>query len=225
MPRVTAVTVHHRGRDMLGACLESLLATTGVELEVVVVANACDEALPEMATHLASGPRGPLQRSIGFSAANNLGVAWANSHLGVPDYYYFINNDTWSAPDALERLVAAVEAGPGGRGGRSTAAHPVGARPPQQPRPQHDRGRLGLGRGDRHPPGPLRSSAAAARGRWRVTGSALLIRATVLRGSAAGPSSTTTTSRTSTCVSRAGRPAGGDRRAGRGGACTACPRP
>lgn len=114
MPRVTAVTVHHRGRDMLGACLESLLASTGVELEVVVVANACDEELPEV---VASSSRVHVvrsERSIGFSAANNLGVGWARKRLGDPDFYYFLNNDTWSTPEALERLVATAESSPRG---------------------------------------------------------------------------------------------------------------
>lgn len=114
MPTIHAVTVHHQGRDMLAACLDSLLASTGVELEVVVVANACDEELPVVATgspnvHVVRTPR-----PIGFSKANNLGVDWARKHLGEADFYYFINDDTWSTADALERLVAAVEASPRG---------------------------------------------------------------------------------------------------------------
>lgn len=179
MPRVFAVTVHHRGREMLGACLDSLLASTGVELEVVVVANACDEALPEVAS---SSPHVHVvrsERSIGFSAANNLGVGWARRHLGVPDFYYFVNNDTWSTPEALERLVAAVESSP-----RGAAAGP---RLLIQWAPDHlnslglnvtedawgwDEG-IGI-RQDLYGPLPPRGEVLA------LTGSALLVRAAVL---------------------------------------------
>jgi len=109
MAQVHAITLHHRGKAMLDTCLSSLLDSCEVELEVVVVANACDEELPEIVddsprVHLVS-----LERSLGFSAANNAGVAWARSNLGVPDFYYFVNNDTWSSPDALSILVDRLE--------------------------------------------------------------------------------------------------------------------
>jgi GT2 family glycosyltransferase/glycosyltransferase involved in cell wall biosynthesis len=104
MARVTAITIHHHGKEMLDECLRSLLASTGVELEVVVVANACDEELPSIVhtsnrVHLVA-----LAEPVGFAAANNLGVAWASEHLEAPANYYFVNNDTWSSSDALEIL-------------------------------------------------------------------------------------------------------------------------
>ncbi len=108
--RVCAVIVHHRGQVMLERCLASLLASAGVEIEIVVVANACDEELPEIAD---SSPRIHTVASgvsLGFSAANNLGVEWAREHLSEPDLYYFVNNDTESYPGALARLCAALEA-------------------------------------------------------------------------------------------------------------------
>jgi|GEM_PF-233283 len=180
MPRVTAVTVHHRGRDMLGACLESLLASTGVELEVVVVANACDEELPEVVSTSPHVHVVRSERSIGFSAANNLGVSWTRQHLDEPDFYYFVNNDTWSTPEALERLAAAVESSP-----RGAAAGP---RLLIQWAPDHLNS-LGLNvtedawgwdegigvRQDRYGPLPSRGRVLA------LTGSALLVSAPVLR--------------------------------------------
>lgn len=94
---------------MLDVCLRTLLECTGVELEIVVVLNGCDEELPEVAT---SSDRVHVTRAeppVGFSAANNFGVRWADDHLGRPDYYYFVNNDTRSWPDSLELMVAALE--------------------------------------------------------------------------------------------------------------------
>lgn len=115
--RVCAVIVHHRGRRLLGRCLESLLASEGVELDVVVVANACREELPEI---VEVSPRvHPVVsgRSLGFSAANNLGAGWGREHLGERDYLFFVNNDTIVEPATLSRLVAALRA----EGGRAIA--------------------------------------------------------------------------------------------------------
>jgi GT2 family glycosyltransferase len=109
MARVIAVTIHHRGREMLDVCLATLLDSEGVELEIVVVLNGCDEDLPEVAS---SSPRVHVIETdgpVGFSEANNFGVDWAAGHLDEPDYYYFINNDTRSKPDALALQVAVLE--------------------------------------------------------------------------------------------------------------------
>lgn len=97
---------------MLQECLRSLLASEGVELQVVVVANHCKEELPPIIEESADIHLWVTPRNLGFSEANNAGVAWARKHLGEADYYYFINNDTCSSPDALRRLVEACEAEP-----------------------------------------------------------------------------------------------------------------
>jgi GT2 family glycosyltransferase/glycosyltransferase involved in cell wall biosynthesis len=110
---IYAVVVHHRGREMLEECLESLLASEQIDLQIVVVLNGCEEALPDVVedserVHVVAAPK-----PIGFSAANNLGVAWAEEHLGACQSYYFVNNDTVSGSDALALLAAALEDGAG----------------------------------------------------------------------------------------------------------------
>lgn len=113
-PRIHAVTVHHRGKELLDHCLRSLLAARGAEVEIVVVSNACQEPLPE---RVEAEPRIHLLRletSVGFSEANNRGVAWAREHLGEPDHWFFVNNDAVVEPDTLLRLAEAVEAAPRG---------------------------------------------------------------------------------------------------------------
>ena len=67
--------VHHRGKRLLARCLDSLLASRGVDLTVVVVANACREALPEVAEASSRVHVVATEHSLGFSAANNLGAA------------------------------------------------------------------------------------------------------------------------------------------------------
>ncbi|MBZ0110831.1 MAG: glycosyltransferase [Thermoanaerobaculia bacterium] len=112
MQRILTVIVHHRGADMLGQCLGSLLASRGHETEIVVVNNGCEEELPAVAS---SSPRIHEVRaneSLGFSEANNLGTRWAEEHLDPFDALYFVNNDTLSHPDALALQAAALEANP-----------------------------------------------------------------------------------------------------------------
>ncbi|MCG8461495.1 MAG: glycosyltransferase, partial [Holophagales bacterium] len=112
-PAVHACIVHHRGLEMLGECLRTLLASRGVDLRVVILSNHCQEPLPELVdtddrVHVVRS-----DRSIGFSEANNTAAAWAEEHLGPADYFYFLNNDTESKPETLERLIAGLELTPG----------------------------------------------------------------------------------------------------------------
>lgn len=109
--RVCAVIVHHRGQELLAGCLRSLLASEGVDLEIVIVSNACREPMPDLVdtaegVHVVSS-----ERPIGFSTANNLGAAWASDRLDPCDQLLFINNDTIVEPTAIRRLVEVLPAG------------------------------------------------------------------------------------------------------------------
>ncbi len=110
--RVCAVIVHHRGLRLLDRCLECLEGSIGVEVEVVVVANGCREALPERIASSAALHVVRSERSIGFSDANNLGAAWARENLSPVDAYFFVNNDALVEPGALAALVAEFDAAP-----------------------------------------------------------------------------------------------------------------
>lgn len=110
--RVCAVIVHHRGRALLRRCLESLLASEGVAIDVVIVSNACREPMPEIVEREESVRVVVAERPIGFSAANNLGVEWCLRELGAPAAFFFVNNDTVVATTAVARLVSALDADP-----------------------------------------------------------------------------------------------------------------
>ncbi len=112
--RIHAVTVHHRGKELLDHCLRSLIATRGAAVEIVVVSNACEEPLPEIVEQESRIHLLRLETSMGFSKANNLGVEWAREHLGEPDHWFFVNNDAVVQPDTLCRLSEALEAAPHG---------------------------------------------------------------------------------------------------------------
>ena len=109
---VHVVVVHHRGEAMLEACLRSLLASVGADLQIVVVLNHCLETVPALATESPRVHLLTLDHSHGFGEANNLGVFWAQKHLGPADYYYFVNNDTVSRADTLHHLVEQLRTTP-----------------------------------------------------------------------------------------------------------------
>jgi N-acetylglucosaminyl-diphospho-decaprenol L-rhamnosyltransferase len=111
-PNVHAVVVHHRGQEILSRCLETLLASTGVDLQVVVVANACLEPLPAIAE---AHPRLHVLRcaaALGFAAANNKGAAFLRERCGPPAFWYFLNDDTASEPGALLALAGHMDRHP-----------------------------------------------------------------------------------------------------------------
>lgn len=111
-PSVYAVIVHHRGADLLEASIGSLLRSEGVDLQVIIVANACEELIPEdlrlhPAVHVVESTH-----PLGFSTANNLAVRWSQERLGRPDWYYFLNNDTVSTESALRQMIEEVQLRP-----------------------------------------------------------------------------------------------------------------
>ena len=109
---VHAVVVHHRGGEILSRCLETLLASPGLDLTVAVVANACPEPLPRS---VEDHPRVRVLRSeapLGFAAANNRGAARLREPGSRPAHLYFLNDDTASEPDALARLVEHMREAP-----------------------------------------------------------------------------------------------------------------
>ena len=111
-PVVVAVVPHHRGAALLERCIASLVRSEGIGMRIVVVWNGCPEAVPPS---VAGAPGVHVVRSeqpIGFAAANNLGVAWALDRLETPEHFLFANNDTAFQPDAVARLVEALESGP-----------------------------------------------------------------------------------------------------------------
>lgn len=106
---VHAIIVHHRGFDLLDLAVKSLLESRDTALEIIVVSNNCQEPFPDVVRDADHVHLVVSNVSLGFSEANNFGVRWARQHLGEAGYYYFVNNDTESTPDALAIMVAALE--------------------------------------------------------------------------------------------------------------------
>jgi N-acetylglucosaminyl-diphospho-decaprenol L-rhamnosyltransferase len=108
MPDVSIVIVSFNTRELLRACLKSVMASNAVSLEVFVVDNNSSDKSAEMVE--AEFPRVTLIRNSenrGFAAANNLALPRAAGH-----YVLLLNPDTVVQSDTLIRLVAFMDSQP-----------------------------------------------------------------------------------------------------------------
>lgn len=106
--RCLTVIVHHRGPEMLAACLRSLLAEMQRDDRAVLFCNGLDEELPEIAID----DQILIARSdanLGFAEANNRGVQAGVEAFGAFEALLFLNNDAFVQPTALNHLRSALE--------------------------------------------------------------------------------------------------------------------
>lgn len=112
---VTVIVVAHESVDHLPRCLACLAAQTHVPERILVYDTASRDgsaAAAEAAIAADHRLRGRaevrrLDANVGFAAANNLGIAAADTPLVA-----VINPDAFAEPDWLARLVAAAAAHP-----------------------------------------------------------------------------------------------------------------
>ena len=109
MPRLSIVIVTYNSRAHIDGCLESLTRTPPeVDHDIVVVDNASTDG-----TAAAVRGRWPAVRvidaggNLGFAAANNLGIRQTSGELLL-----LLNPDAVVRPDAIDRLVALLDARP-----------------------------------------------------------------------------------------------------------------
>ncbi|WOQ16764.1 glycosyltransferase family 2 protein [Raineyella sp. W15-4] len=104
LPTVAAVVLSQGTRPTeLATALETLLAQTGVDLDVVVVGNAWrPEGLPDgVRTHYEP-------ENLGIPEGRNVGA-----RLATGDYILFYDDDAWlPEPDTLARMIAVMESDP-----------------------------------------------------------------------------------------------------------------
>jgi hypothetical protein len=108
-PDVSVCIANWNCRDMLRACLSSLLRQPqGAHIEVVVVDNASADGAAEMVAH--EFPEVMLIRN-----ANNAGFARASNQAADAAsgrHLFFLNNDTEIPPNAIGRLLSYADAHP-----------------------------------------------------------------------------------------------------------------
>jgi glycosyltransferase involved in cell wall biosynthesis len=107
-PLVSVIVPARNEEASLGACLESLLAQTGVSFEVIVVDDASTDRTREIAQSFPSVrvvEAGPL--SSGWTGKNNAVTAGARVARG--DWLLFTDADTVHKPASLARAVAEAQ--------------------------------------------------------------------------------------------------------------------
>lgn len=113
-PLVYIIVINWNGLEHLAVCLDSVLAQTYANIRVLLVDNASsDGSVAFSEAHCAGDPRYEtlrLSQNMGWSGGNNAGMARA-LEAGA-DYIFLLNNDTHTAPDAVEKLVAMAESLP-----------------------------------------------------------------------------------------------------------------
>lgn len=113
--KLAVILVNYNGEKYNKACIESILANSGVvELRIIVVDNASqDNSMRLLEEQYAGDDRLELLRlddNYGFSRANNEGIRRAGE-WGA-DAVLLLNNDTEAAPDLLSRLLECAKRHP-----------------------------------------------------------------------------------------------------------------
>lgn len=107
-PMVSVIVPIYNVEDYVGQTIESLLAQTFTDFEVICVNDGSTDASEYVAYEAAEGDwrfRFVKRHNGGLSAARNTGVVHARG-----EYVTFLDSDDYYAPDALERLCAAASA-------------------------------------------------------------------------------------------------------------------
>jgi GT2 family glycosyltransferase len=104
---VAAIVVNYRTPELTIACVESLLAATGVDLEIIVVDNRSrDESMARIQARFADENRVlVVARDVndGYAGGNNAGVELARRRGAR--YAFILNSDTTVASDCIRLLV------------------------------------------------------------------------------------------------------------------------
>jgi N-acetylglucosaminyl-diphospho-decaprenol L-rhamnosyltransferase len=99
---LSIVIVSFNARPDLEACLASLVAAPpGIAHEIVVVDNASEDGSVEAARGVPRVTVLPLERNVGFAAANNVGIGATSGELIL-----LLNSDTVAPAGAIDALVA-----------------------------------------------------------------------------------------------------------------------
>lgn len=101
-PRVSVIVLAYGPEPLLAQCIEGALASTGVDVEVVLVDNGCvDGSVTAAVVERHAVALIEPGRNLGFAAGVNLGVCHSTGEFVV-----LLNSDAVPQPEALARLIA-----------------------------------------------------------------------------------------------------------------------
>lgn len=104
-PLVSIIIVNWNGKKWLKKCLDSLLAQTYDNFEILVVDNASsDESLVFLEQNYPTIKTIQSKTNLGFAGGNNLGIKNASGA-----FLLLLNNDTWVERNFLGRLMSELD--------------------------------------------------------------------------------------------------------------------
>src|SRR5260221_3206595 len=104
VPRATAVILAYGDEQWLEEAVASVLASAGVDVDLVLVDNGCTTDAVAKVKDLDRVRLLTPTGNTGFAGGCNLGAAEADG-----DYLVFVNSDAVVAPDVLAKLIAAAD--------------------------------------------------------------------------------------------------------------------
>jgi glycosyltransferase involved in cell wall biosynthesis len=110
MPDVSVIITTHNRIDLLPRAVESVRRQTVQPLEIIVVADGCEDGTAEWLTGQAAIKTIIHPDAKGISAARNAGIALAQG-----EWLAFLDDDDAWLPDKLERQLEAIRLAPGYR--------------------------------------------------------------------------------------------------------------
>lgn len=108
--RVNAIVVNFRNWELTRRCVDSLKASTEVEVRIFLVDNGSIEEPPAWTGTVPGLELLRIRENRGFAGGNNAGFA-----LSLTDpapYTFFLNNDAEASPETVRRLVDLLEGEP-----------------------------------------------------------------------------------------------------------------
>lgn len=96
--KVGAIVVSHNSREVLGRCVAALRGQSHPLSEIVIVDSGSDDSTYLEPFSETAGVRVVKAFNVGFSRANNLGLATLGERL---DLVLFLNPDTFLLPDSV----------------------------------------------------------------------------------------------------------------------------
>ena len=110
MPKISIIVPVYKVEQYLDRCVESVLAQTFKDFELILVDDGSPDNCPQMCDEWAKKDERIVvihQENGGLSAARNTGIDWAFENSNS-EWLTFIDSDDWVHPEYLERLYNAV---------------------------------------------------------------------------------------------------------------------